>query len=190
MVCHALQAVRPGGQVKAFPTEKRAANSVYNYLGCRRPAYFLSYWKGPIVKQTIDVYLDIETTGLYPSCHDITVIGIYLDGCEGDRLVQLVGEQATRENLLENLQGAGTIFTYNGSRFDLPFIQERMGVDLAGRFNTWDLMFDCWKNNLYGGLKKGEAQVGVCRAGKGISGLGGGRAGGEDPKGDDRPAPA
>lgn len=148
-----------------------AANSVYNYLGHRRPADFLPDWKGPVVKQTIDAYLDIETTGLYPSCHDITVIGIYLDGCGGDRVVQLVGEQVTRENLLENLQGAGTIFTYNGSRFDLPFIQERMGVDLAGRFNTWDLMFDCWKNNLYGGLKKVEAQLGICREVKGVNGL-------------------
>ena len=46
-----------------------------------------------------------------------------------------------------------------------------MGVDLAGRFNTWDLMFDCWKNNLYGGLKKVEAQLGICREVKGVNGL-------------------
>jgi uncharacterized protein YprB with RNaseH-like and TPR domain len=123
------------------------------------------------VQQQMDVYLDIETTGLYPSCHEITVIGMYLDGKDGDRLVQLVGDEATRENLLDALRDAGTIFTYNGSRFDLPFIQERMGVDLAGRFDTWDLMFDCWRNSLYGGLKKVEAQLGICRETKGVNGL-------------------
>lgn len=119
----------------------------------------------------VDAYLDIETTGLYPNAHDITVIGLYLDGAQGGRVVQLVGEQATRENLLASLDSAGTIFTYNGSRFDLPFIQERLGVDLAGRFDHWDLMFDCWKNNLYGGLKKVESMLGICRQVKGVDGL-------------------
>lgn len=120
---------------------------------------------------TIDAYLDIETTGLYPGMDDITVIGLYLDWGAGDRVVQLVGEQATRDNLLAALNGTGTIFTYNGSRFDLPFIQERLGVDLAGRYGHSDLMFDCWRNNLYGGLKKVEVMLGICREVKGVDGL-------------------
>lgn len=123
------------------------------------------------MQRTIDTYLDIETTGLYPDAHDITVIGIYLDAGHGDSVVQLVGEQVTRENLLAALKGTGTIFTYNGSRFDLPFIQERLGVDLGGRYAHWDLMFDCWRNNLYGGLKKVESMLGICRQIKGVDGL-------------------
>lgn len=124
-----------------------------------------------MLQSPVDVYLDIETTGLYPDSHDITVIGIFFDDCQGERVVQLVGEQATRDNLLTSLQGAGTIFTYNGSRFDLPFIQGRLGVDLAGRFDHWDLMFDCHKNNLYGGLKKVESMLGICREIKGVDGM-------------------
>ncbi len=119
----------------------------------------------------VDAYLDIETTGLFPNSHDITVVGIYVDNGQQDRLVQLVGEQVTRENLLCSLEGTTTIFTYNGSRFDLPFIQERLGLDLAGRYNHWDLMFDCWRNNLYGGLKKVETMLGISRAVKGVDGL-------------------
>ncbi len=85
-------------------------------------------------------------------------------------MVQLIGNEATRENLLDSLQGATTVFTYNGSRFDLPFIQERLGVDLAGRYTHWDLMLDCWRNSLYGGLKKVESMLGIEREVKGIGG--------------------
>ena len=120
--------------------------------------------------QFADAYLDIETTGLWPRQDHITVIGIYLDAGHNERVVQLVGEQVTRDNLLASLDGAGTIFTYNGAAFDLPFIEERLGVDLAGRYAHWDLMFDCHRNGLRGGLKKVEATLGICRQTKGIDG--------------------
>ena len=63
----------------------------------------------------MDAYLDIETTGLSPLVHEITVIGVYLASSSDSRLVQLVGEEVTRDRLLEALEGAGTIFTYNGA---------------------------------------------------------------------------
>ena len=44
-------------------------------------------------------YLDIETTGLSLYHDYITVIGIYLCNGKDDKLIQLVGEQITRENL-------------------------------------------------------------------------------------------
>lgn len=53
----------------------------------------------------IDVYLDIETTGLSPAYHDITVVGIYLVNGNDSRLLQLVGEQVKRKALLETLDG-------------------------------------------------------------------------------------
>lgn len=117
-----------------------------------------------------DVYLDIETTGLSRCYHDITVIGIYLVDGSGSRLVQLVGEEVTKDNLLRALEGVDTIFTYNGSRFDLPFIRSCLGVDLAAMFHHHDLMYDCWGNNLYGGFKAVEAQLGIPRQLRGIIG--------------------
>lgn len=108
-------------------------------------------------------YLDIETS----FSGDITIIGIYYsDG----RLLQLVGDNVTRANLLDSLNGARTIFTYNGSRFDLPVIRNKLGVDLTTHYNCHDLMYDCWKQNLYGGLKRVEEQLEIDRDSKGIDG--------------------
>src|SRR3972149_6293396 len=110
-----------------------------------------------------EAYLDIETTGLTPSGCEITVIGIYL--CRGETavFVQLVGDDVTVESILEALSGIDVIYTYNGSRFDLPFIHAHLGVNLAEKFHHHDLMFDCWRNRLFGGLKAVERQLGIKR---------------------------
>jgi len=110
-----------------------------------------------------EAYLDIETTGLTPSGCEITVIGIYL--CRGETavFVQLVGGDVTVESILEALSGIDVIYTYNGSRFDLPFIHAHLGVNLAEKFHHHDLMFDCWRNRLFGGLKAVERQLGIKR---------------------------
>ena len=117
-----------------------------------------------------EAFLDIETTGLSPSYSDITVIGVYLVGNGTERMVQLVGEDVTVENLHEILKAVHTIYTYNGSRFDLPFIRVCLGVDLKATHNHCDLMYDCWRNNLYGGLKVVELKLDIDRQLKGIDG--------------------
>jgi uncharacterized protein YprB with RNaseH-like and TPR domain len=111
----------------------------------------------------IEAYLDIETTGLSPWHNEITVIGIHT--CNGDKtnFIQLVGEDITTESLLEVLDGVDTIHTYNGSRFDLPFIDSKLGVNLAKLFKHYDLMYACWNRNLYGGFKGVERQLGIER---------------------------
>ena len=119
---------------------------------------------------TFDAYLDIETTGLSPVYNEITVIGICLVNGSDCRLVQLVGEQVTLENLVQALNRVHTIHTYNGRRFDLPFIRACLDVDLAEMHNHRDLMYDCWHKNLYGGFKAVEAQLGIPRKLKGING--------------------
>jgi uncharacterized protein YprB with RNaseH-like and TPR domain len=118
-----------------------------------------------------EAFLDIETTGLSAGDCDITVIGIYLTNGTKNKLVQLVGERVTGDNLLNSLQGTGTIYTYNGMRFDLPFIHQRLGVDLAVMYKHCDLMFHCWDNNLYGGMKRVEVQLNIPRRFKEIDGL-------------------
>ena len=118
-----------------------------------------------------NVYLDIETTGLSSYYNDITVIGIYLEDRGDERLIQLVGEDATKDNLLEALDGVDKIFTYNGNRFDIPFIHNYLEVDLAAMFHHHDLMYDCWKNNLYGGFKAVEQQLGISRQLKDVNGF-------------------
>ena len=123
------------------------------------------------MRQLIDAYLDIETTGLSRSYNYITVIGVYrCQGTNGE-LIQLVGEEVTRGNLVTALRGVNTVYTYNGSRFDLPFIAASLGIDLAAEFDHHDLMYDCWDNNLYGGFKVVEQRLGIHRRLRGIDGF-------------------
>jgi len=77
-----------------------------------------------------DAYLDIETTGLSWLDAEITVIGVYLVNGNDSKLVQLVGKEVTVDNLLTTIDGISTIYTYNGSRFDPPFIHGSLGIDL------------------------------------------------------------
>lgn len=119
----------------------------------------------------MEAFLDIETTGLFPGSSEITVIGIYLSGRNGNKFVQLVGERITPERVLEPLKGIKTIYTYNGSRFDLPFIYRRLGIDLSVMFNHCDLMLECWANSLYGGLKSVEKQLNIPRKLREVNGV-------------------
>ena len=100
----------------------------------------------------------------------VTVVGIYI--CNGDdkNITQLVGKDITSHSILEALEGAGIVYTYNGSRFDLPFLHGCLGVNLTAVFPHHDLMYDCWKNNLYGGLKAVERQLGIERKLKDVNG--------------------
>ena len=122
------------------------------------------------MKNRVEAYLDIETTGLSPTDCMVTVVGIYI--CNGDdtKVTQLVGKDITTNSILEALNGVGKIYTYNGSRFDLPFIHGCLGINLTQVFPHHDLMYDCWKNNLYGGLKAVERQLGIARRLKDMNG--------------------
>ena len=122
------------------------------------------------MQTTFDAYLDIETTGLCSFYDEITVVGICSVFGGTSSFVQLVGTEVTRSNLFRNLRSVDTIYTYNGGHFDLPFINFRLGVNLGEHFHHHDLMHDCWKNNLYGGFKAVERQLGIPRRLRGIEG--------------------
>ncbi|MCX7912839.1 MAG: ribonuclease H-like domain-containing protein [Dehalococcoidales bacterium] len=110
-----------------------------------------------------EAYLDIETTGLTPFGCEMTVAGIYLCRGEQTEFVQLISKDITANAILEALDGTDTLYTYNGSRFDLPFIQVKLGIDLEARLDHRDLMYACWRRNLYGGLKQVERRLGIPR---------------------------
>ncbi len=109
-------------------------------------------------------YLDIETSFL----GEITVIGLY---AEDRGFVQLVGGGVSDLALWNVLEGIQVICTYNGSRFDLPVIHRRLQLDLRSAFTTHDLMYDCWRRKLYGGLKRVEEQLDIPRRTRGVDGV-------------------
>jgi hypothetical protein len=107
-------------------------------------------------------YLDIETTGLSPYAGELTVIGIHIEnGC--DEVIQMIGDEISRTALIETLMNVDRLYTYNGSRFDLPFIREKLNVDLTDCCPHTDLMYSCWQRDLKGGLKAVERQLGIER---------------------------
>ena len=112
----------------------------------------------------MDAYLDIETTGLSATYHKLTVVGIFVDDSSSGNFVhQPIGDDITADQLMDTLAGVKTLYTYNGRRFDLPFIRRRLGINLADSFAHRDLMYDCWANQLYGGLKVVERRLGIRR---------------------------
>ena len=122
------------------------------------------------MQNAMEAYLDIETTGLSPTNCIVTVVGMYICNGGDSKVIQLVGKDITTNSLLEVLGGVKLVHTYNGSRFDLPFIHSCLGINLAKIFHHHDLMYDCWKNNLYGGLKAVERQLGIGRHLKDVNG--------------------
>lgn len=119
---------------------------------------------------TVRCYLDIETTGISRKHYEVTVVGLAIERQGGMEVIQLVGERISDARLMGALEGVERIYTYNGRRFDLPFLRRHLGVDLEKEFAHRDLMYDCWKQKLKGGLKKVEETLGIARATKGIDG--------------------
>ena len=108
-------------------------------------------------------YLDIETTGLSCRYCDLTVVGVAALREDRYRFGQLFGGRIDADSVLGLLEGVDEIYTYNGSRFDLPFIKARLGLDLRRQFAHTDLMYNCWRRDLKGGLKAVEVRLGIER---------------------------
>jgi uncharacterized protein YprB with RNaseH-like and TPR domain len=130
-------------------------------------------------------YLDIETNyvGQFTSNDDrffrdsknhlLTVLGIRLLDEREDSFVQLFDKDISKAHLLNALEGTKKIVTYNGRSipdvlkkrvgFDFPVIAAQLGIVLDVEYPHVDLCPECWKHNLYGGLKKVEQKLGLRR---------------------------
>jgi len=116
-------------------------------------------------------YLDIETTGLSPYSSIPSVVGLQvglpaLPGraqAGGRSFFQWHGDQIRRELILDALPGDAVIYTYNGHRFDLPFLDHHLRIGFRHKYKTIDLMFECWKHGLKGGLKAVERKLCIAR---------------------------
>ncbi len=104
-------------------------------------------------------YLDIETDGR-AAYANVTVVGIYRDGCS-TTLVR--GQDLTSASLAKALDGVKLLVTFNGSSFDLPILGFHYPL-MVPRVPHFDLRHACRRIGLAGGLKSVEKQLGMCRA--------------------------
>lgn len=104
-------------------------------------------------------FLDIETTGLYPSAEAITLIGLF-DG----RATKVFIRGVNLHEFAHEIRRYSLIVTFNGKRFDIPFIRRTFG-ELPDYQAHIDLLYPLRKLGYRGGLKSIEVQLGLEREG-------------------------
>ena len=110
-------------------------------------------------------FLDIETTGLSQHRDEVTVVSIHRGG-ETTTLVR--GDDLSRESLAAEFDAAELLVTFNGARFDVPFVERAFDLDVD--LPHIDLLSPCRRLDLTGGLKSIERAVGIGRDGPEITG--------------------
>lgn len=125
-------------------------------------------------------FFDIETTGLDEHRNQVTTVSFHQDG-ETRTLVQ--GEDLTAEAVTEQFAQAELLATFNGARFDVPFLETSLGIDVETPH--LDLMYPAKRLGLSGGLKPIEQELGIDRDRPDISGRDAVRLWREYERGDD-----
>jgi hypothetical protein len=104
-------------------------------------------------------FVDIETTGLFPGSDAITVIGLF-DGVSARAFVRGINLEA----FPDEVKKYSLLVTFNGKRFDLPFLRRVFG-DFPPLQGHLDLLYPLRRLGYHGGLKAIERQFGVHREG-------------------------
>ncbi len=104
-------------------------------------------------------FVDIETTGLYHTSDAITVIGLF-DGKSAKAFVKGIN----LDDFAEEVRKYALLITFNGKRFDMPFIRSVFG-EMPVAQGHLDLMYPLRRLGYHGGLKSIEKQFGLEREG-------------------------
>jgi uncharacterized protein YprB with RNaseH-like and TPR domain len=159
--------LRPVLEEEIGRSEDALRRGKYRYFAVRLP--LREQWRAwPEFRGAVG-YLDIETTGLDIGRDAVTVVGLY-DGRRKRSFVK--GDNL--EDLPAALDGVRLLVTFNGSRFDVPFLRRafpRMRLDQL----HLDLMNPLHRIGFWGGLKRIERRLGIQRSDE-TAGMGGGDA--------------
>ena len=103
-------------------------------------------------------FFDIETTGLDQHSSVVTTVSCHR---AGETRTYVQGQDLTADALEEELSEASLLVSFNGKRFDLPFLEHH--YDLGVETPHLDLMYPCRRLDLTGGLKRIEGALGIGR---------------------------
>ncbi len=103
-------------------------------------------------------FFDIETTGLDADRNSVTTVSFHRSG-EDVTLVK--GQDLTPERLREEIFESSILVSFNGKRFDQPFLEKNFDIDIEKPHI--DLMYLCRRLGASGGLKQIEKDFGIDR---------------------------
>lgn len=103
-------------------------------------------------------FFDIETTGLDEHRHDVTTVSFHH---QGTTTTLVKDRDLTVDRLRTHLTSAPLLVTYNGGRFDIPFLETAYDIDITTPH--LDAMTVCHRADLYGGLSGAESALGIDR---------------------------
>lgn len=137
-------------------SEEALRRGRYRYFAANLPAR--EHWRAlPDFRDSV-AYLDIETTGLSIGRDAVTVVGLY-DGRRERSFVKGVN----MEELPRALEEAKVLVTFNGSRFDVPFLRRAFPSLRLDQLHV-DLMHSLRRLGFRGGMKAIERRVGIERS--------------------------
>ncbi|WP_135806475.1 ribonuclease H-like domain-containing protein [Halorussus marinus] len=110
-------------------------------------------------------FFDIETTGLDSGRHEVTTVSLHR---AGDTRTYVQGEDLTAERLREEFAESSMLVSFNGKRFDQPFLEDNFDLDVTTPH--LDLLYLCKQVGLSGGLKAVESDLGIERDDEDVDG--------------------
>jgi uncharacterized protein YprB with RNaseH-like and TPR domain len=117
-----------------------------------------SLWRAYKNFQENVCFFDIETTGLKPERNKTTTVSFYRKG-ESETLIR--GQDLNQEKLEEEFFESSLLVSFNGKRFDQPFLEKSFDMDIENPHV--DLMYLCQRLGYSGGLKKIEKDLEIDR---------------------------
>ncbi|MGP8321129.1 MAG: ribonuclease H-like domain-containing protein [Methanosarcinaceae archaeon] len=137
-------------------SEERLNAQDFEFFACALPGS--EHWRTYRHFSDSVAFVDIETTGLSSTYNQLTVVGIY-DGKDAKTYVQGID----LDDIVDELRKYKLLVTFNGARFDLPFIKHNYPQIEFNQLHI-DLMYPLRRIGLSGGLKNIEHTLGISRS--------------------------
>jgi uncharacterized protein YprB with RNaseH-like and TPR domain len=115
------------------------------------------HWRAYPLFSDSAAFIDIETTGLSKSRNKITIVGIY-DGKESKIYIRDIN----LDDIVEEFSKYKLLVSFNGARFDLPFIKSEF-PEIEFKQLHIDLLYPLKRIGYDGGLKNIEKLLGISR---------------------------